>query len=167
MSYWICIVQDICPISVQMKVSPCCTKMSVWLYLWMYLAALEIQINVKHILHNFTHIMSSIQTLRCTLHMSTEAHSHTLTHRWKNFCTDQNKHLKCKILMHTIQQPKLTTIFINQELGFSTHQKLPSQPQHTDSNTSRVSNQNGVSLLYIMLEIHHSGREPLTCTSNL
>ena len=25
---------------------------------------------------------------------------------------------------------------------------------------SRVSNQNGVSLLYIMLEIHHSGREP-------
>ena len=24
----------------------------------------------------------------------------------------------------------------------------------------RVSNQNGVSLLYIMLEIHHSGREP-------
>ena len=26
---------------------------------------------------------------------------------------------------------------------------------------SRVSDQNGVSLLYIMLEIHHSGREPL------
>ena len=25
---------------------------------------------------------------------------------------------------------------------------------------SRVSNQSGVSLLYIMLEIHHSGREP-------
>ena len=25
---------------------------------------------------------------------------------------------------------------------------------------SRVSDQNGVSLLYIMLEIHHSGREP-------
>ena len=25
---------------------------------------------------------------------------------------------------------------------------------------SRVSNQNGVSLLYIMVEIHHSGREP-------
>ena len=27
-------------------------------------------------------------------------------------------------------------------------------------NMSRVPNQNGVSLLYIMLEIHHSGREP-------
>ena len=26
---------------------------------------------------------------------------------------------------------------------------------------SRVPNQNGVSLLYIMLEIHHSGQEPL------
>ena len=26
---------------------------------------------------------------------------------------------------------------------------------------SRVPDQNGVSLLYIMLEIHHSGREPL------
>ena len=28
------------------------------------------------------------------------------------------------------------------------------------SNISRVSDQNGVSLLYIKLEIHHSGREP-------
>ena len=28
---------------------------------------------------------------------------------------------------------------------------------------SRVSDQNGVSLLYIMLEIHHSGWEPLIC----
>ena len=28
---------------------------------------------------------------------------------------------------------------------------------------SRVPDQNGVSLLYIMLEIHHSGREPLIC----
>ena len=28
---------------------------------------------------------------------------------------------------------------------------------------SRVSNQNGVSLLYIMLELHHSGREPSKC----
>ena len=28
---------------------------------------------------------------------------------------------------------------------------------------SRISNQNGVSLLYIMLEIHHSGREPSIC----
>ena len=28
------------------------------------------------------------------------------------------------------------------------------------TNISRVSDQNGVSLLYIMLEIHHSGREP-------
>ena len=28
---------------------------------------------------------------------------------------------------------------------------------------SRVSNQNGVPLLYIMLKIHHSGREPSTC----
>ena len=28
---------------------------------------------------------------------------------------------------------------------------------------SRVPNQNGVSLLYIMLEIHHSGREPSVC----
>ena len=28
--------------------------------------------------------------------------------------------------------------------------------------TSRVPDQNGVSLLYIMLEIHHSGREPST-----
>ena len=27
-------------------------------------------------------------------------------------------------------------------------------------NNSRVPDQNGVSLLYIMLEIHHSGREP-------
>ena len=31
------------------------------------------------------------------------------------------------------------------------------------ANISRVSNQNGVSLLYIMLEIHHSGREPSIC----
>ena len=30
---------------------------------------------------------------------------------------------------------------------------------------SRVSNQNGVSPLYIMLEIHHSGREPSICLS--
>ena len=29
---------------------------------------------------------------------------------------------------------------------------------------SRVSDQNGVSLLYIMLEIHHSGGEPSICT---
>ena len=29
--------------------------------------------------------------------------------------------------------------------------------------TLRVSEQNGVSLLHIMLEIHHSGREPLIC----
>ena len=32
-----------------------------------------------------------------------------------------------------------------------------------DTNIWRVSNQNGVSLLYIMLEIHHSGPEPSTC----
>ena len=31
---------------------------------------------------------------------------------------------------------------------------------YPNRNISRVSNQNGVSLLYIMLEIHHSGREP-------
>ena len=31
------------------------------------------------------------------------------------------------------------------------------------TNISRVSDQNGVSLLYIMLEIHHSGQEPLIC----
>ena len=31
---------------------------------------------------------------------------------------------------------------------------------------SRISNQNGVSLLYIMLEIHHSGRKPSKCKSN-
>ena len=31
-------------------------------------------------------------------------------------------------------------------------------------NISRVSDQNGVSLLYIVLEIHHSGREPWICT---
>ena len=30
---------------------------------------------------------------------------------------------------------------------------------------SRVSNQNGISLLYIMREIHHSGREPSLWTS--
>ena len=29
---------------------------------------------------------------------------------------------------------------------------------------SRVPDQNGVSLLYIMLEIHHSGRKPLICS---
>ena len=29
---------------------------------------------------------------------------------------------------------------------------------------SRVSDQNGVSLLYIMLEMHHSGREPSVCS---
>ena len=28
---------------------------------------------------------------------------------------------------------------------------------------SRVSDQNGVSLLYVMLEIHHFGREPSIC----
>ena len=33
----------------------------------------------------------------------------------------------------------------------------------TRGNTSRVPDQNGVSLLYIKLEIHHSGREPLIC----
>ena len=31
------------------------------------------------------------------------------------------------------------------------------------STISRVSDQNGVSLLYIMLEVHHSGREPSIC----
>ena len=31
----------------------------------------------------------------------------------------------------------------------------------TSSCISRVSDKNGVSLLYIMLEIHHSGQEPL------
>ena len=31
---------------------------------------------------------------------------------------------------------------------------------------SRVPDQNGVSLLYIMLEIHHSGREPSICMRN-
>ena len=30
----------------------------------------------------------------------------------------------------------------------------------------RVPNQNGVSLLYIMLEIHHSGQEPSICTQD-
>ena len=30
---------------------------------------------------------------------------------------------------------------------------------------SRVPDQNGVSLLYIMLEIHHSGWEPSVCSS--
>ena len=34
---------------------------------------------------------------------------------------------------------------------------------HPGRNISRVSNQNGVSLLYIMHEIHHSGREPSIC----
>ena len=29
-----------------------------------------------------------------------------------------------------------------------------------EKNISRVQDQNGISLLYIMLEIHHSGREP-------
>ena len=33
--------------------------------------------------------------------------------------------------------------------------------------SSRVSDQNGVSPLYIMLEIHHSGREPSICTQNI
>ena len=39
-------------------------------------------------------------------------------------------------------------------------------PQGIDllQSTLRVPNKNGVSLLYIMLEIHHSGREPLKCT---
>ena len=32
---------------------------------------------------------------------------------------------------------------------------------------SRVSDENGVSLLYIMLEIHHSGREPWKCKGNM
>ena len=33
-----------------------------------------------------------------------------------------------------------------------------------ESKVSRVPNQNGVSLQYIMLEIHHSGREPSVCS---
>ena len=50
-----------------------------------------------------------------------------------------------------------------------------SQVTHCDDNDdciSRVPDQNGVSLLYIMLEIHHSGREPsnfverLPCETN-
>ena len=31
----------------------------------------------------------------------------------------------------------------------------------------RVSDQNGVSLLYIMLEIHHSGQEPSICSTEI
>ena len=31
---------------------------------------------------------------------------------------------------------------------------------HTHTHNSRVSDQNGVSLLYIIIEIHHSGRKP-------
>ena len=34
---------------------------------------------------------------------------------------------------------------------------------YTHMCVSRVSDQNGVSLLYIVLEIHHSGREPSIC----
>ena len=34
---------------------------------------------------------------------------------------------------------------------------------HGDVFVSRVSNQNGVSLLYIVLEIHLSGQEPSVC----
>ena len=33
-------------------------------------------------------------------------------------------------------------------------------------NILRVSDQNGISLLYIMFEIHHSGQEPLICVLN-
>ena len=36
----------------------------------------------------------------------------------------------------------------------------PGSSHTSDLKNSRVFNQNGVSLLYIMLEIHHSGREP-------
>ena len=32
---------------------------------------------------------------------------------------------------------------------------------------SRVSDQNGISLLYIMLEIHRTGQEPSICTFSL
>ena len=43
-----------------------------------------------------------------------------------------------------------------------------SQPEWCISSMiSRVSNQNGVSLLYIMLEIHHSGREPLIYSTDI
>ena len=34
MSYWICVIQDICPITVQMKVSPC-TMIFEWLFGWL------------------------------------------------------------------------------------------------------------------------------------
>ena len=33
----------------------------------------------------------------------------------------------------------------------------------TSGNILRVPDENGVSLLYILLEIHHSGREPSLC----
>ena len=44
-------------------------------------------------------------------------------------------------------------------LPFSTN----TQSEYQDNKKSRVSNQNGVSLLYVMLEIHNSGPEPLIC----
>ena len=43
--------------------------------------------------------------------------------------------------------------------------KLTYSPSH--SGLSRVPNQNGVSLLYIMLEIHHSDPEPSIFTWNI
>ena len=39
-------------------------------------------------------------------------------------------------------------------------QCLLMQPHALSTYISRVSDQNGVSVLFIMLEIHHSGREP-------
>ena len=45
-------------------------------------------------------------------------------------------------------------------LGFSSHKLMVSV-----AFVARVSNQNGVSRLFVIVEIHHSGRKPSICAS--
>ena len=58
------------------------------------------------------------------------------------------------------QNPE-SDVINNKDPTHSTQQILANIPPPLNTGfISRVSNQNGVSLLYIMFEIHQSGREP-------
>ena len=52
---------------------------------------------------------------------------------------------------------------VNPSKGQSHNHLSQNNPLYVVASISRVSGQNGVSLLYIMLEIHHSGWEPSIC----
>ena len=65
----------------------------------------------------------------------------------KDLCMQQHKFLSYESINKANTFVKTKTVYV----GGKSHSK-----------TLRVSDQNGISLLYILIEIHHSGREPLT-----